>query len=131
VRGPVSHCSGPVAEKTVADLRHCDAGVWKREDAAGARVPTLDAVLSRYAGRARFYIEIKHPEEAPGLEAALLGLLTAHRLMPRDSGSMTVVVQSFSADSLRRLHARAPAIPLCNSSKRTRFRSPSTPPWPP
>lgn len=112
VRGPASHCSGLVAEKTVGDLRHCDAGVWKREDAAGARVPTLDAVLSRYAGRARFYIEIKHPEEAPGLEAALIGLLTAHRLMPRDPGSMTVIVQSFSADSLRRLHANAPAIPL-------------------
>ncbi len=112
LRGPAAYCSGPAAEKTLGDLLHCDAGSWKRADAAGARVLTLDAVISRYAGRARFYIETKHPDESPGVEAALVDLLTAHRLMPSDPGDWTVVVQSFSRDSLRRLHVRAPALPL-------------------
>jgi len=124
LRGPAAYCRGPIAEKTLGDLLHCDAGIWKRKDAAGARVPTLDAVLSRYAGRARFYIEIKHPAEAPGMESALIGLLRANRLLPHDPGNTTVIVQSFDADSLRQLHARAPALPLVQLFERGEIPQP-------
>lgn len=103
-RGPQADCTGPVREKTLAQLRRCDAGAWFGPEFAGARIPTLREVLLRYGRDARYYIETKNPEAAPGMEDALLALLEE---LPRE-----VIVQSFSAASLRHLHARAPELPL-------------------
>jgi glycerophosphoryl diester phosphodiesterase len=107
-RGPAGSCSGMVREKTLAQLAECDVGSWfnaehparARSAYASERIPTLDAVLTRYATRAKFYIETKNPADAPGMEDALLALLRRHRLT-----NDRVIVQSFSAASLERLHA--------------------------
>lgn len=116
-----SGCTGRVIERTLDEIRHCSAGAWFNElrptlaDSAfdDERIPTLDEVLRRYAGRARFYIETKNPAEAPGMEDALIALLRAHGLadgVERD-GLPAVILQSFSAESLRRLAELAPALP--------------------
>ena len=117
-RGP--GCRGRVIKKTLAQLAACDAGTWfndslpdrARPDYAGLRIPTLDGVLARYRDRARFYIETKNPEDAPGMEAALIVALTRHDLRPREPGDTRVIVQSFSTESLRKVHALDPRIPL-------------------
>lgn len=103
-RGPESDCTGPVREKTLAQIRRCDVGAWFAPEFAGARIPTLREVFLRYGTDARYYVETKNPEAAPGMEEALLALL---RELPRE-----VIVQSFSAASLRRLHALDPDLPL-------------------
>jgi glycerophosphoryl diester phosphodiesterase len=46
------------------------------------------------------------------MEEALIGLLRAHDLLPRSVGDDRVIVQSFSAASLRRVHALDAGIPL-------------------
>lgn len=110
-RGPATLCRGLVRERTSAELGACEVGSWfnaehpERANAvyASERIPTLDSVLTRYAGRARFYIETKSPEAAPGMEEALLALLRRHRLAGR-AGQGRVLLQSFSAASLKRLH---------------------------
>jgi glycerophosphoryl diester phosphodiesterase len=84
-------CRGRVIERTLAEVKRCDAGSWfaernparARPEFAGERVPTLHEVFERYAGRARFYIETKNPEEAPGMEEALVALLRRHALLPQ------------------------------------------------
>jgi glycerophosphoryl diester phosphodiesterase len=119
-RGPAADCSGLVREKTLAQLANCEVGSWfnaeypERAQGAfvGARIPTLDSVLTRYAGRARFYIETKNPAEAPGMEDSLLVALQRHRLVGRGADQGRILVQSFSAASLARLHALDPRLPL-------------------
>lgn len=119
-RGPAADCSGLVREKTLAQLANCDVGSWfnaeypERAQGAfvGARIPTLDDVLTRYAGRARFYIETKNPDEAPAMVDSLLAALRRHRLVGRGATAGRVFVQSFSSASLRRLHDREPLLPL-------------------
>lgn len=118
--GPDARCRGLLRDKRLADLEACEVGSWfnrehplrARGDFAGERIPTLDAVLARYAGRARFYIETKNPSEAPGMEDSLLVLLQKHRLVGRGGGEGRVIVQSFSAASLLRMHALAPRLAL-------------------
>lgn len=119
-RGPAVDCSGLVREKTRAQLANCEVGSWfnaeypDRAQASyvGARIATLDEVLTRYAGRARFYIETKRPEDAPGMEDSLLAVLRRHRLVGRGAQEGRVLVQSFSPASLRRLHALEPRLQL-------------------
>lgn len=119
-RGPAADCSGLVREKTRAQLASCEIGSWFNQehpdravpDFTGERIPTLDSVLTRYAGRARFYIETKNPAEAPGMEEALLEQLRKHRLIGRGAVRGRVMVQSFSEASLERLHALDASVPL-------------------
>lgn len=120
VRGASATCTGQVRERTLEELRGCDAGSWfnERNPAranpafARERVPTLREVLSRYGRRTRYYIETKSPDQAPGMEEALVAELRAADLMPSTPDDRTVLVQSFSPASLRRLHAMQPAVPL-------------------
>ncbi|HKK93888.1 MAG TPA: glycerophosphodiester phosphodiesterase family protein, partial [Longimicrobiales bacterium] len=88
-RGPAEDCTGPVSGKTLAQLQRCEVSSWKIEAlrAAGEssraaelaalppqRIPTLQEVFERYGsdGSVRYYIEIKSPEDAPGMEVELL-----------------------------------------------------------
>lgn len=117
-RGPAESCTGPVSDKTVAQLRQCDVGSWfneafpDRADPAyvGLAIPTMAEVLERYGPDVRYYIEIKSPDDSPGMEAALLDVLDEAGVGDRSDRS--VLIQSFSADSLRVLHDRRPELPL-------------------
>jgi len=128
-RGPSIDCSGPVQAKTLKQLRSCEVSSWKveqlrdageavRADAVAAlppqRIPTLAEVFDRYGtdGSVRYYIETKNPEEVPGMEAELVRLLRAHGLYPASRADRTILVQSFSSESLRALAATAPELPL-------------------
>jgi len=101
-----STCVGRVRTLDVARVTGCPVGPEPVH-----RIPTLDSVLTRYAGRARFYIETKAPESAPGMEKRLVALLDRHGMLPVDA-DRAVIVQSFSAASLRRIRELAPSIPL-------------------
>lgn len=138
-RGPSGICRGPVIARTLEEIRACNAGEWfnqshpalARPAFAQESIPTLDEVFTRFAGRARFYIETKNPEEAPGMEEALVSLLERHALRDRTlDGLPAVVVQSFSAASLRKVRQLAPTLPLVllfgrMSPARLRARIPS------
>ena len=118
-RGSAENCRGLVIEKMLAQIRTCEVGSWfndafpryARPDYVAQRVPTLEEVFQRYGQRARYYIETKNPEEAPGMEEALLALLTRYDLR-RVTTPRRVLIQSFSAASLKKLHALDPALPL-------------------
>jgi len=112
-RGPSRHCTGPVGEKTYEDILNCEVSSWRGEDLeALERVPTLGSVLTRYGASTRYYIETKQPEQAPGMEEALLELLGRHDLVPSSPDDRTVLIQSFSSESLRKMHGLEPRLPL-------------------
>ncbi len=118
-RGPTNDCTGAVIEKDLAQLERCNAGAWFNEEHperaqpefAELTIPTLESVFERYAGRARFYIETKNPEDAPGMEEELLRLLHAFDLVPSSPDDDTVILQSFSPGSLRKLRDLEPSLP--------------------
>jgi glycerophosphoryl diester phosphodiesterase len=121
-------CTGHVIQKTYAEVRDCDAGSWynarvphrARPEYANLRIPRLADVFARYAGHARFYVETKNPADAPGMEEKLIALIAEYRLITgaRTAPSLrlpsalpTVILQSFSTDSLRLLQLLTPEIP--------------------
>ena len=119
-RGPAENCTGRVVTRTLAQLRTCDVGSsfnerypqYARAEYVGLRIPTLEEVFQRHGHRASYYIETKNPEEAPGMEEALLALLDRYALRGSAERRGQVLVQSFSAASLQKLHALAPELPL-------------------
>ncbi len=118
-------CTGPsgravVRQLTLAELREWDCGSKKnpafpkQRPVPGARIPTLDEVLS-LAGRGgfRFNIETKvsprWPEYAPAPEEfarLVLEAIRRHKLEPR------VIMQSFDFRVLRAMRRLAPEIRL-------------------
>ncbi|GGW18779.1 hydrolase [Streptomyces capoamus] len=95
---------------TAAEIARLDAGRWFSPAYAGARVPTLEQYMRRVEhNHEKLLLEIKNPELYPGIEQQTLKLLgnegwLDHRHLGR------LIVQSFSADSVRTVHELKPAV---------------------
>lgn len=117
--------TGPVAERTLRELRHLDFSSWK-----GARIPELYGARSeqlltlpdlldllRGAGRpVRLAIEFKHPSPYQlKLEDRVLELLRREGWDPARStlDNIAVTFMSFSPDSVRYLLRSVPAEYVC------------------
>jgi glycerophosphoryl diester phosphodiesterase len=119
-RGPKEDCTGSVAEKTLAQIRHCDVGSWfnaryperARAEYVGVTIPTLEEIFARYGLRARYYPETKNPEIAPGMEEALVALLQRFSLRVPATQRRQVLIQSFSPASLHHLRGIDSTLPL-------------------
>jgi glycerophosphoryl diester phosphodiesterase len=119
-RGPAADCTGAVRDKTLEPLRRCDFGGWFNErfperansSYPGLQILTLQEVITRYGDKVGLYVEIKNPELYPGIEAELAALLRSSGFVFDGSERPPVFVQSFSAESLRRLHTIEEDIPL-------------------
>lgn len=119
-RGPVENCTGLVIEKTLAQIRTCDVGTWfneakperARPEYVGLGIPTLEEVFTRYRRRINYYIETKNPGDADRMEERLLALLDQYRLRRKAARRWQVLIQSFSPESLQKIHALDPSLPL-------------------
>ncbi|RZU98211.1 glycerophosphodiester phosphodiesterase [Spiribacter vilamensis] len=107
---------GPLQDYTLAELQELDAGSWfnttnpsrAQSRFAGTQVPTLDQVIDRFGTQTRYYIETKSAERDPTLEAELMEALEGRGLI--EAGAVTI--QSFSQESLRKVQAINPNVPL-------------------
>jgi glycerophosphoryl diester phosphodiesterase len=119
-RGPKNNCTGPVIEKTLAQIKTCDVGSWFNEaypqyakpEYVGLKVPTLEQIFQRYGKGVNYYIETKNPEAAPGMEEELLRLMDKYGLTRPAADHWQVLIQSFSPASLQKIHAINPSLPL-------------------
>jgi glycerophosphoryl diester phosphodiesterase/endonuclease/exonuclease/phosphatase family metal-dependent hydrolase len=98
----------PVADFTLAEIRRLDAGAWKGPQFAGARVPTFQEMIDVVKGKAGIIPETKDPalygRLGLNMEKALMEVLRANKLdAPKADPKTPVVIQSFSADSLKTL----------------------------
>ncbi|MEV6052637.1 glycerophosphodiester phosphodiesterase family protein [Streptomyces sp. NPDC052107] len=99
-----------VKDFTAAEIARLDAGSWYSPAYAGTRVPTLEQYMRRVEhNHEKLLLEIKNPELYPGIEQQTLKLLgnegwLDHKHLDR------LIVQSFSADSIRTVHELKPAI---------------------
>ncbi|MGW3204961.1 glycerophosphodiester phosphodiesterase [Streptomyces sp. NPDC001135] len=99
-----------VKDFTAAEIARLDAGSWYSPAYAGTRVPTLNEYMCRIEhNHEKLLLEIKNPELYPGIEQQTLKLLgndgwLDHQHLGR------LIVQSFSADSIRTVHELKPAV---------------------
>ena len=120
MRGAPADCKGRVIDKTLAQIKQCDAGLWFNErypqlakpEFVGQRVLTLEELFQRYGDSTNYYIETKNPEDAPGMERRMIALIRQYTLGPKNAPRGRVVIQSFSEPSLRLVHELAPKLPL-------------------
>ena len=56
-------------------------------------MPALREVFQRYDSRARYYIETKNPEDAPGMEEKLLALIGEFGLTHEDIARRVLAIQ--------------------------------------
>jgi glycerophosphoryl diester phosphodiesterase len=119
-RGPEENCTGSVIDKTLEQIKTCEAGSWfneenpeyAREEYVGLEIPTLEDVFQRYGSGVNYYIETKNPDEAPGMEEELLRSMDRYGLTGPAAERRQVLIQSFSPDSLQKIHALDPLLPL-------------------
>ncbi|MFG2877910.1 glycerophosphodiester phosphodiesterase [Streptomyces sp. NPDC048337] len=98
-----------VRDFTAAEIARLDAGSWFGEEFAGARVPTLRQYMNRVQrNQQRLLLEVKKPELYPGIEEQTLNLLDELGWLDARHVSERLVVQSFSADSVRIVHGLRP-----------------------
>src|SRR5919112_4207668 len=105
---PEEYCTGPVIERTLEEIKQCDVGSWFGPEYAGQQIPTLEEIFQRYGTSVNYYIETKNPEAAPGMEEELLRLMEEYGLMEPAAENWQVLIQSFSSDSLMKIHELNP-----------------------
>ena len=107
--------TGLVKDYTLAEIKQLDAGSWFNEnhpqyadqDYVGLEVPTLEEVFQKFGKNNKYYIETKSPEIYPGMERELLRLIDKY-----DIDKDTLLVQSFSQQSLEIMHKLDPSVKL-------------------
>ncbi|MFD1031905.1 glycerophosphodiester phosphodiesterase [Metaplanococcus flavidus] len=112
--------SGKVAEMDLADLKGLDAGSWfnaenpdrAQDEYVGIGVPTLEEIFTAFGDTTNYYIETKQPDKNDGMEENLLELLDQYGLLEESHPKGKVIIQSFSADSLKTIHELDDDIPL-------------------
>lgn len=93
--------SGAVAEMTCEQLGALEAGSWKSEEYDGEPIPLLTDALEMMLGRALTVVEIK----GAGIAEMVWESIQAA------GAEDNVVVISFKADEIRRMHEIAPELP--------------------
>ncbi len=97
-----------VSDFTLEEIRRLDAGSWFDPKFRGARVPTWQEAIDLVRGHAGLYPETKGPEvygkRGLDMEKLVLETLRNNRLdQPGADRKTPVIIQSFSAASLRRM----------------------------
>lgn len=112
--------TGMVKDFTLAQIKKLDAGSWFNEtfpqkakpDYLGLQVPTLREIIEQMGPNTRYYIETKSPEFYPGMEEKLLDILHEYNLVGKNQPVGKIMIQSFSAESLKKIHQMDESIPL-------------------
>ncbi|WP_406728111.1 glycerophosphodiester phosphodiesterase family protein [Streptomyces sp. GD-15H] len=100
-----------VKDFTAAEIARLDAGSWFDPAYAGARVPTLEQFVHRVERHdQKLLLELKNPELYPGIERETLKVLSNEGWLDRAHLRDRLVVQSFSADSVRTIHELKPGV---------------------
>ncbi|MFE4898724.1 glycerophosphodiester phosphodiesterase [Peribacillus butanolivorans] len=112
--------TGLVKDLTLAEIKKLDAGSWFNEKYPqfaktkykGLVVPTLEEVFKKFGRQANYYIETKSPEVYPGMEEELLEVLKDYKMVDSKGRTKNVLIQSFSKESLLKVHDMNPKLPL-------------------
>jgi glycerophosphoryl diester phosphodiesterase len=99
-----------VSDFTLKEIKQLDAGSWFDAKFKNARVPTFQEAIDLVRGKAGLYPETKAPEvygkRGFDMERLVMEILRKNKLdQPGAVAKTTVVIQSFSAESLRKMRS--------------------------
>lgn len=120
---PARSVAGPkgptwnVSDFTLQELKTLDAGSWFDPKFKGERIPTFQEAIDLVRGKAGLYPETKGPDvygsRGFDMEKLLLDQLGRNALdAPGANPRTPVIVQSFSAESLRKIRNAGSTLPL-------------------
>ncbi|MFI9174907.1 glycerophosphodiester phosphodiesterase [Streptomyces lincolnensis] len=100
-----------VKDFTAAEVARLDAGSWFGAAYVGARVPTLQQYVHRVElHHQKLLLEIKNPDLYPGIERQTLKVLSNEGWLDQGHVVDRLIVQSFSAASVRTVHQLKPGV---------------------
>lgn len=100
-----------VKDFTAAEIARLDAGSWFSPKYAGQRVPTLKQYMNRVSRNHQSLVfEFKKPELYPGIEKQGLAVLRKTGWLDKHHVKSKLVIQSFSADSVKKVHKLRPDV---------------------
>lgn len=100
-----------ISDFTLDEIEQLDAGSWFSPEFAGERVPTLKEYIEGVEdNRQSLLMEIKAPELYPGIERQTLRELRDEGWLDRRHIKRHLIVQSFSADSVKKVHELQPRV---------------------
>lgn len=100
--------SGPVMERSLAELKELDAGRWFGAEFAGERIPTLAEALDLINGQALLNVEIKTEAVGDGTADGIVEKVVA--LVRERQMESQVIVSSFDPRALAQLRALVPEL---------------------
>lgn len=100
-----------VRDFTAAEIARLDAGSWYGPKFAGTRVPTLKEYVQHLSRHGQsLLMELKSPDLYPGIEQQTLAVLGEAGWLDKTHVRDRLVIQSFDANSIRRVHQLRPDI---------------------
>lgn len=109
----------PVADLTFEELKalHDESPGPRKPVSQGLQgekegLVSLQEVLERFGTDANYYIELKTPDEYPGMEKELIAQLRSFGSLDGGKNPPWIILQSFDRKSLQRIHKLEPDIPL-------------------
>jgi glycerophosphoryl diester phosphodiesterase len=101
---------GPVAGKTLAEIRDLDAGAWFHSRFSGERIPTLSEVLALSRNRIIVNIELKKGKNFPYTMEALADQTLS--IVEQEEVANQVIFSSFDPTAVDRIRKRNPLLPV-------------------
>lgn len=123
-----------VSDFTLAEVKQLDAGSWFSEKFKGAKVPTWQEAIDSIRGKAGLFPETKEPEIYGSRGFDMERLVTAELKKngldhPGADPKTPVIIQSFSADSLKKMRTELktglPLVLLIGDQNKNRWLSPA------
>jgi glycerophosphoryl diester phosphodiesterase len=101
----LARCAGKVRDKTLAELRLLDVGLWKSSQWRNERIPKLEEVLETIPAGKRLFIEIKcGAESIPGIRAAMERV---------GAPAKAIVIIGFSLNTVTEAKRELPEVEVC------------------
>ncbi|UNO42687.1 glycerophosphodiester phosphodiesterase family protein [Streptomyces sp. MST-110588] len=100
-----------VSDFTLREIEKLDAGSWFGPQFKGERVPTMEAYMDAVENNGqKLLMELKAPELYPGVERQALRELRAEGWLDRHHVKRRLIIQSFNADSVKKVHQLRPDV---------------------
>ena len=99
---------GDVTRYSLMQIKKLDAGSWFSNKYKGQRVLTLDELINQYGSKTNYFIETRRVGNKLKMEEPLIRLLNKKGLIKKKK----VMIESFSAMSLKKIHKLDRSVPL-------------------